>query len=49
MCMTIDKTISFGNYFSTGSLGPYRVEIDILQPGSSSPVKTSFEHSHPRR
>lgn len=47
--MVIDKTISYGNYYSMGSPGPYRIEIEIIQPGSSSPVKTSFEYSHPRR
>ena len=47
--MAIDKTISYGNYFSMGSPGPYRIEIEILRPGSSSPVKTGFEYSHPRR
>jgi hypothetical protein len=47
--MTIDKTISYGNYFSMGSPGPYRIEIEIIRPGSTSPVKTSFEYSHPRR
>ena len=49
MCMIIDKTISFGNYFSMRSPGPYRIETEILRPGSGSPVKTSFECSHPRR
>lgn len=47
--MVIEKTISYGNYFSMGSPGPYRIEIEIIQPGSSSPVKTSFEYSHPHR
>lgn len=47
--MTIDKTISYGNYFSMGSPSPYRVEIEILQPGATAPVKASFEYSHPRR
>ena len=47
--MAIDKTISYGNYFSMGSPGPYRIEIEILRPGSTAPVKTSFEYSHPRR
>jgi hypothetical protein len=47
--MTIGKAASYGNYFSMGSPGPYRIEIEILRPGSSSPVKTSFEYSHPRR
>jgi hypothetical protein len=47
--MTIDKTISYGNYFSMGSPGPYRIDIEIVRPGSTSPVTTSFEYSHPRR
>ena len=47
--MVIDKTISYGNYFSMGSPGPYRIEIEILRPGSTGPVKTTFEYSHPRR
>ena len=47
--MTIDKTISYGSYFSMGGPGPYRIEVEILRPGSSNPVKTSFEYSHPRR
>jgi hypothetical protein len=47
--MVVDKTISYGNYFSMGSPGPYRIDIEILRPGSTSPVKTSFEYSHPRR
>lgn len=47
--MAIDKTISYGNYFSMGSPGPYRVEVEIRRPGATVPVKTSFEYSHPRR
>jgi hypothetical protein len=47
--MAIDKTISYGNYFSMGSSGQYRIEIEILRTGSTAPVKTSFEFSHPRR
>jgi hypothetical protein len=47
--MVIDKTISYGNYFSMGSPGPYRIEIEIVRPGSTSAVNTSFEYSHPRR
>jgi hypothetical protein len=47
--MAIDKTISYGNYFSMGSPGPYRIEIEIVRPGSTGAVKTSFEYSHPHR
>ena len=47
--MAINETISYGNYFSMGSPGSYRIEIEILQRGSTGPVKTAFEYSHPRR
>jgi hypothetical protein len=47
--MVIDKTISYGNYFSMGSPGPYRIEIEIVRPGSTGAVRTGFEYSHPRR
>jgi hypothetical protein len=47
--MTIAGAITYGNYFRMSGSGPYRIEIEIIRPGSSSPVKTSFEYSHPRR
>jgi hypothetical protein len=47
--MTIDKAASYGNYFSMGSPGPYRIEIEIRRSDSTTPAKTSFEFSHPRR
>lgn len=47
--MTIDKAASYGNYFSMGSPGPYRIDIEIRRPDSTTPAKTSFEYSHPRR
>ena len=39
----------FSNHFSMGGPGPYRIEIEILRPGSTSAMKTGFEYSHPRR
>jgi len=47
--MTVDKAESYGNYFSMGSAGPYRIDIEIRRPDSTTPAKTSFEFSHPRR
>ncbi len=47
--MAINKTISYGNYFPMGAPGPYRIEVEILRPGSAGPVKTSFDYSHPQR
>jgi hypothetical protein len=32
-----------------GSPGPYRIKIEIVRPGSTGAVKTSFEYSHPHR
>lgn len=46
--MTIDKWVSYGNYFAMASPGPYRIDVEVVWPGSSSPVKTSFKYSHPR-
>lgn len=46
--MTIDKAISYGNYFSMGSPGPYRIDLEIKRP-ATQPVRTTFEYSHPRR
>lgn len=46
--MTIDKAASFGNYFSMGSPGLYRIDIEIRRPDSTTPAITSFEYSHPR-
>jgi len=47
--MTIAGAITYGNYFRMSGSGPYRIEIEIIRPGSTGPVKTTFEYSHPRR
>ena len=47
--MPFAGSVTYGNYFSMSAPGPYRIEIEILQPGAISPVKTGFEYSHPRR
>jgi hypothetical protein len=47
--MTIASALTYGNYFRMSGSGPYRVEIEIIRPGSTGPVKTTFEYSHPRR
>lgn len=47
--ITIDKSVSYGNYFAMTSPGPYRIDVEVVWPPSAtSPVKTSFEYSHPR-
>jgi hypothetical protein len=47
--MTFAGTITYGNYFRMPPPGPYRIEVEIRRSGSTGPVKTSFEYSHPRR
>jgi len=47
--MTIAGAMTWGNYFRMSGAGPYRIEIEIIRPGSTGPVKTAFEYSHPRR
>lgn len=47
--MQFAGTTTYGNYFSMGSPGPYRIEVEIRRPGSAVPLKASFEYSHPRR
>lgn len=47
--MTIAGAITYGNYFRMSGSGPYRVEIEIIRPGATGPVKATFEYSHPRR
>ena len=47
--MQFAGAMTYGNYFRMAARGPYRIEIEILRPGSTGPVKTSFEFSHPRR
>jgi hypothetical protein len=45
--MSIANTTSFGNYFSMGSPGPYRIEIEIRCPNAAA-AKVTFQYSHPR-
>lgn len=47
--MPFAGAMTYGNYFRMATRGPYRIQIEVLQPGSTTPVKTSFEYSHPRR
>jgi uncharacterized NAD-dependent epimerase/dehydratase family protein len=47
--MRMGEGTTYGNYFRMPAAGPYRIEVEILRPGSSVPVTTSFAYSHPRR
>jgi hypothetical protein len=45
--MTINQTITFGNYFDMGSPGPYRITIRVRPPGAQRWGETTFEYRHP--
>jgi hypothetical protein len=47
--MVFAGALTYGNYFRMTGPGPYRIEVEILRPGSTIPVKTTFGYSHPRR
>ncbi|MBI3919412.1 MAG: hypothetical protein HY322_20655 [Betaproteobacteria bacterium] len=40
---------SYGNYFNMPAPAPYRIELEIRRPDSTTPANTSFEFSHPHR
>lgn len=46
--MTIDKTVSFGNYFALSAPGPYRIDVEIRRHGAPKPITVRFDYSHPR-
>ncbi|MBI1731487.1 MAG: hypothetical protein HYR49_01795 [Gammaproteobacteria bacterium] len=44
--MTINQTVTFGNYFQMARAGPYRIIIRIRPPGTGSWNETAFEYRH---
>lgn len=41
--MTVAGALTFGNYFYLSGSGPYRIDLQILLPGRSTPVRARFE------
>jgi hypothetical protein len=41
-------SVTYGNFFTMTSPGPYRIEID-LRPQGRAPAEAVFEYRHPRR
>jgi len=41
--MTVAGALTFGNYFYLSGSGPYRIDLRILLPGRSTPVRARFE------
>jgi len=46
--MQFAGTVTYGNFFTMTSPGPYRIEID-LRPHGGAPARAVFEYRHPRR
>jgi hypothetical protein len=42
--MQIGKTTSYGAYFYLRGSGPYRISLEVFQPGSRSPLTGQFEY-----
>ena len=40
--MLFRGTVTYGEYFSMPTSGPYKIEVEIFQPGKSAPVSTVF-------
>ncbi len=46
--MTIDGTISYGNYFTMSGTGIYRIRLQIRRPGTAQVIEAEFEYQHAR-
>ena len=46
--MQFAGTVTYGNFFTMTSSGPYRIEVEI-RPHGGVPAKAVFEYRHPRR
>lgn len=44
--MTINQTVTFGNYFQMPGAGPYRITVRIHLPGTGDWIETTFEYRH---
>ncbi|WP_297185406.1 hypothetical protein [uncultured Porticoccus sp.] len=44
--MHIADTVSYGNYFSLRSEGPYRIRLKIRLPEREKVVEATFSHNH---
>lgn len=44
--MTINQTVTYGNYFRMPDLVPYRITIRVRPPGVEDWIETKFEYRH---
>ncbi|MHB1216393.1 MAG: hypothetical protein ACYCY9_15555 [Thiobacillus sp.] len=42
--MLIQGTVTYGDYFTLPTPGPYKVEIEIVQPGATTPTTVVFDY-----
>ncbi len=47
--MSFGGTVSYGNYFSMPTQGPYEIVINVRRPGDSRTATARFQYWHPVR
>lgn len=47
--MQFAGTVTYGNFFTMTSPGPYRIEVGVRRHGGLKPAQTVFTYRHPRR
>ena len=43
--ITIANARSYGNYFTMGSTGPYKITVHVSRPGAPSAIEAQFEYA----
>jgi uncharacterized protein involved in high-affinity Fe2+ transport len=43
--ITIANSRSYGNYFTMGSAGPYKITVSVQQPSASNTIQAQFEYT----
>ena len=44
--ITIANSRSYGNYFTMGGAGPYKVTVHVSRPGAPKVIQAQFEYTH---
>lgn len=44
--VTIANSRSYGNYFTMGGSGPYKITVHVNRPGVANMIQAQFEYSH---
>jgi cytochrome c5 len=45
--VTIAGSRSYGNYFTMGGTGPYKITVQVKRPGAANVIQAQFEYAHP--